>query len=100
MITTRRLECTRRFRRYLGRTLGALLLAFPLAGLAETLMMPDRDGLVGQNIVVWGVTTLANGTNYTLDCGNGVITAAAPWRTDPISPWSVTMPPRAFTMPS
>ena len=78
MITTRRLECTRRFRRYLGRTLGALLLAFPLAGLAETLMMPDRDGLVGQNIVVWGVTTLANGTNYTLDCGNGVITAAAP----------------------
>ena len=36
---------------------------------AETLMMPDREGLVGEDVVVWGATDQAG--NYTLSCGNG-----------------------------
>jgi hypothetical protein len=50
--------------------LGVMLTALPLQGVAETLMMPDRDALAGANVVVWGVTDQAG--NYTLDCGNGV----------------------------
>jgi len=36
-------------------------------------MMPDRDALVGEDVVVWGVTDQTPGT-YELDCGNGVTT--------------------------
>jgi hypothetical protein len=32
--------------------------------------MPDRDTRMGTDTVVWGVTTQANGTAYTLDCGD------------------------------
>lgn len=38
---------------------------------AETLLMPKRDFLMGASEVVWGVTTLANGTPFTLDYGDG-----------------------------
>ena len=41
------------------------------AASAETLMMPDRDGLMGTQIVVWGISTLPNGTAYTIDYGDG-----------------------------
>lgn len=37
---------------------------------AETLLMPKRDGLAGTPIVVWGTTTLPNGTAFTLDYGD------------------------------
>jgi len=40
---------------------------------ADTRIMPTRQALKGVNVVVWGNTTLANGTAYTLDCGNGVM---------------------------
>jgi len=49
--------------------IGAVLFALPLSSAAETLMMPDRDALVGEDVVVWGVTDQAG--NYTLECGNG-----------------------------
>ncbi|MGE0593061.1 MAG: hypothetical protein AB7Q15_11030 [Vicinamibacterales bacterium] len=38
---------------------------------AETLLMPERDFLMGDNEVVWGVTDQANGTAFTLDYGDG-----------------------------
>jgi Bacterial Ig domain/Bacterial Ig-like domain (group 1) len=38
---------------------------------AETLMMPKRDGQQGVQLIVWGVTTQANGTPFTLDFGDG-----------------------------
>lgn len=38
---------------------------------AETLLMPKRDFLMGASEVVWGVTTLPNGTAFTLDYGDG-----------------------------
>jgi len=38
---------------------------------ADTLLMPNRDFLMGTPEVVWGVTTQANGTAYTLDYGDG-----------------------------
>lgn len=41
---------------------------------AETLMMPKRDGLKGASLVVWGTTTLS-GATYTIDFGDGVVTA-------------------------
>jgi len=37
---------------------------------AETLLMPNRDFLMGASEVVWGVSTLANGTAFTLDYGD------------------------------
>jgi len=43
---------------------------------AETLMMPKRDGLKGASLVVWGTTTLT-GATYTIDFGDGVVTAPA-----------------------
>jgi hypothetical protein len=49
--------------------LGAALACLPALGLAETLAMPDREGLVGEDVVVWGVTDQAG--NYEIDCGNG-----------------------------
>ncbi len=48
---------------------GVLLAALPLQSAAETLMMPDREGVVGEDVVVWGVTDQAG--NYELECGNG-----------------------------
>ncbi|MEO8309827.1 MAG: dockerin type I domain-containing protein [Caldimonas sp.] len=38
---------------------------------AETLLMPDRDFLMGAPEVVWGISTLANGTAFSLDYGDG-----------------------------
>jgi len=38
---------------------------------AETLLMPNRDFLLGASEVVWGISTLANGTAFTLDYGDG-----------------------------
>jgi len=55
----------------------AALLASASVASAETLMMPDRDALMGtlspatNRVVVWGVTTQANGTAFTLDYGDG-----------------------------
>ena len=40
------------------------------AALAETLMMPNRDFLMGASEVVWGITTLPNGTPFSLDYGD------------------------------
>jgi hypothetical protein len=40
------------------------------AASAETLLMPNRDFLMGASEVVWGVSTLANGTAFTLDYGD------------------------------
>ncbi|MEJ2604646.1 MAG: Ig-like domain-containing protein [Gammaproteobacteria bacterium] len=53
----------------------ALLIALPGFSAAETLMMPDREGIVGEDVVVWGVTD--QGGNYTIDCGNGSTDTAA-----------------------
>ena len=46
---------------------------------AETLMMPNRDMLMGTSEVVWGITTLPDGaaTTYTINFGDGVTTAPA-----------------------
>ena len=41
---------------------------------ATTLIMPNRQALMGTAIVVWGNTTLANGTADSIDCGNGTVT--------------------------
>jgi len=38
---------------------------------ADTLLMPNRDFLMATPEVVWGVTTQANGTAFTLDYGDG-----------------------------
>jgi hypothetical protein len=43
------------------------------AAWAETLMMPNRDTLTGINTVVFGVTTQANGTAYSINFGDGTI---------------------------
>lgn len=53
--------------------LGAMALLGVGSVSAETLMMPNRDTLTGTNTVVWGVSTLANGTAYTIDFGDGTI---------------------------
>ena len=69
------------------RALGAAWLAVWLIAMAaaapaaaETLMMPDRDMLAGTSEVVWGITTKPNGagTTYTIDFGDGNVTAPAP----------------------
>src|SRR5437764_13024776 len=41
---------------------------------ADTRIMPTRQALKGVNVVLWGNTSQANGTPYTLDCGNGTTT--------------------------
>jgi hypothetical protein len=41
---------------------------------ADTRIMPTRQALLGTSIVVWGNTDQANGTAFTLDCGNGTST--------------------------
>ncbi len=62
--------------RYFQRAiLGAVLFSLPVVTMAETLMMPDREGLVGEDVVVWGATDQVG--NYTLDCGNGTTDIAA-----------------------
>jgi len=38
---------------------------------ATTLIMPDRGALKAVDVVVWGNTSQANGTAYSLDCGDG-----------------------------
>jgi hypothetical protein len=43
---------------------------------ATTRIMPDRLAFTNEAIVLWGNTTLADGTALTLDCGNGQTTAA------------------------
>lgn len=53
-----------------------MVAALPLQAVAETLMMPDRDTLLGTDTVVWGVTDQAG--NYQLDCGNGTTTGEVP----------------------
>ena len=40
---------------------------------AVTLVMPDRQALVGTAVVVWGNTDQANGTADSIDCGNGTM---------------------------
>jgi PKD repeat protein len=60
-----------------GRTAGIAcltalaVLAAGAAASAETLLMPNRDMLASTSEVVWGVSTLANGTAYTLSYGDG-----------------------------
>ena len=54
----------------------ALLLAGATVVNADTLMMPKRDGMVGQSMIVWGITTLpntvtGNTTTYTFNFGDG-----------------------------
>jgi VCBS repeat-containing protein len=49
----------------------ALTLAFTVAASAETLLMPKRDGIRNQQLVIWGVTTQANGSAFTLTYGDG-----------------------------
>jgi hypothetical protein len=44
-----------------------------VAASAATLIMPNREALVGTPIVVWGNTTQANGTAESIDCGNGTV---------------------------
>ncbi len=45
---------------------------------AETLLMPDRDYLMGTSEVVWGITTLPNaGSTYTINFGDGNTSAPA-----------------------
>jgi hypothetical protein len=47
-----------------------LVMASVSAVSAETLMMPKRDARKGVAVVVWGVTTQANGTPFTLSYGD------------------------------
>jgi hypothetical protein len=60
------------FRGLLQNTLLAVLaiMAMVSAASAETLLMPNRDARTTAPVVVWGVTTLANGTSFTLDYGD------------------------------
>jgi hypothetical protein len=44
-----------------------------VAASATTLIMPDREALVGTPVVIWGNTTQANGTADSIDCGNGTV---------------------------
>jgi VCBS repeat-containing protein len=55
---------------------GLAIAALVVAGLAttasaETLLMPNRDARRNTPVIVWGVTTLANGSAFTLDYGDG-----------------------------
>ena len=53
--------------------IGVVALAASTAS-ADTRIMPPRQAPLGTGIIVWGNTTLPNGTAFTLDCGNGVMT--------------------------
>jgi hypothetical protein len=48
------------------------------ASSAETLMMPNREMLMGASEVVWGITTLPNGSTYDINFGDGTAHAAGP----------------------
>ena len=43
---------------------------------AETLLMPERDFRRSVSEVVWGVTTQANGTAFTINFGDGTAPVA------------------------
>ena len=58
-------------RTWLAVITALLLSAFAPVATAETLMMPDRDMLMGTSEVVWGITTLANGSTFSIDFGDG-----------------------------
>jgi hypothetical protein len=49
----------------------ALFFVAAAPAFAETLLMPNRDYWMGQSEVVWGTSTLPNGTNYTLHVDDG-----------------------------
>lgn len=79
-MSTLLLESNRRF--HLGRLVSGgqrllkglaatALAAVAVGASAETLLMPDRDFLKNTSEVVWGITTKANGTAYTIDYGDG-----------------------------
>ncbi len=51
--------------------LGSTQPAHALTGTETVLMMPNRDARAGEAVVVWGVTTQANGTSFVLDFGDG-----------------------------
>lgn len=56
------------------RVAALILLALGLSAstaAADTLMMPNRDALKGTSFVVWGVTTLPNGSSVSIDFGDG-----------------------------
>ena len=56
-----------------------VLLEFTLgvaAASATTLIMPNREALKAVVVVVWGNTSQANGTVYSLDCGDGTVPVA------------------------
>lgn len=56
----------------IGGFLALLLFVAAASASAETLLMPNRDVLMGASEVVWGVTTLTNGTStYTIEFGDG-----------------------------
>ena len=67
----------RRFMQEAGKKWGAWLTALVLClvasgAAAETLLMPNRDMLIGTAEVVWGITTLPNaGSTYTINFGDG-----------------------------
>ena len=63
----------------------ACLLAFAPSASAETLLMPERDFLSGTSEVVWGVTTQANGTAFTIDYGDGSTSAGADCGADTVA---------------
>ncbi len=70
MMTNPRTWLTSRAARLIG--LAALVLAAAATSVsADTLMMPKRDARMGVSVVVWGVTTQANGSAFTLDYGDG-----------------------------
>jgi hypothetical protein len=52
---------------------------------AETLLMPERDYRRGVSEVVWGVSTLANGTSFTLDYGDGTTSTGADCGADTVT---------------
>ena len=64
------MSMVRRTAVWLGSALALLSFAASTAS-AETLLMPKRDYLMGASEVVWGVTTQANGTPFTIDYGDG-----------------------------
>ncbi len=66
---------------------------------AETLLMPNRDYLMGTSEVVWGISTLPNGTAFTLDYGDGSPRRPATSPTGPTSP-STTRTGSAASSPS
>ena len=57
--------CTRASRLIAG--VAVLLAATVSTASAETLMMPERDTRIATDTVVWGVTTQADGTAYSLE---------------------------------